>query len=311
MIDEFETSETETITFVEDNETEQKSTKKLSMEERMEQNKKSVQDDIRDILIRKERIQKILRSDHAGPKLSGSVWPERNVFENTSEGRIYSMSDENLKTLIDFHSNPGDTILDPFAGYLNSGIEILKMQRNYVGYEILESYHEKLRKKIAQLKIGREAIGLEVPRYEIHNEDSTNLSYSHEVDMILTTIPDPIFPDSTHKTQEMIIEAYEKYLESITAPILKSYDRLRDNGFFLIHCKDSVKGFVYRPTFMDIGNILRAEMPLKYTLILSDFRSPSGTLGDNGEMFKLYSEQTFPYSHQYVFCFYKGEGRLR
>ena len=306
MIDEIEeTEEMEQIVF-EDN-------SRIKTQKRIEENRKSVQEDINAILLRKERIQEILRSDHGGAKLSGSVWPEQNIFENTEYGRIYSMSDVNLKTLIDFHTNTADIIMDPFAGYLNTAEVVLKMERRYLGYEIFEPYYKKLKDKIDSLVQNREAMGLHTFPHRIFNKDSQYLGNKEgdKVDMILTTIPDPIFPDSNHKTQEMIIDTYQKYLEQITKPLIASYELLKDNGFFVVHCKDSVKGFVYRPTFMDIGNILREHMPLKYTLILADQRSPSGTLGDNGEMFKLYSEQTFPYSHQYVLCFYKGEGRLR
>lgn len=285
--------------------------KKFTIQERMEQNRRSIENDIKDITIRKDRIQKILKSDHAGPKLAGSVWQEQNVFENTDQGRIFSMSEVNLKTLIDFHTNEGDKILDPFAGYLNSAEIILKMNRGYEGYEVNTFYFQKLNEKLKSLKQRRNAMGLEVLPYEIYNMDSKDMIKNDPVDMILTTLPDPIFPQSNHKTKDMIEDSYYFYIESIAPILLKAYERLKDNGFFVMHFKDSVKGFIYKPVFIDLPNILREVMSMKYLLILAENRSASGTLGDNGEMFKLYSEQTFPYSHQYVLCFYKGEGRLR
>ncbi len=312
-LDNFEEEDNNIITFRDDEEeiTQTNNRKKFTIQERMEQNRKSIQDDIREITIRKDRIQKILKSDHAGPKLAGSVWEEQNVFENTDQGRIFSMSDVNLKTFIDFHTNEGDKILDPFAGYLNSAETILKMDRRYEGYEINPVYFRKLDDKLETLKTRRETMGAEVPSYEIYNMDSKDMENNDPVDMILTTLPEPIFAQSSHKTRDMIEESYYTYIDSLVPILLRAYERLKDNGFFVMHFRDSVKGFIYKPAFIDIPNILREKMSMKYLIILSENRSASGTLGDNGEMFKLYSEQTFPYSHQYVLCFYKGEGRLR
>ncbi len=313
-IDDFEDDD-DTIVFREDDREEKDQRtdnhKKLTVQERMEQNRKSIQDDIRDITIRKDRIQQILRSDHAGPKLAGSVWPEQNLFENTDQGRIFSMSDANLKTLIDFHTNEGDKILDPFAGYLNSAEAILKMDRRYEGYEINSIYFRKLSEKLETLKHRRDAMGSEIPSYEIYNMDSKDMERNDPVDMILTTLPEPVFTQSNHKTRDMIEDGYYSYVDSMIPILLRAYERLKDNGFFVMHFRDSVRGFIYKPVFIDLPNVLREIMPMKYLLILAENRSASGTLGDNGEMFKLYSEQTFPYSHQYVLCFYKGEGRLR
>jgi DNA modification methylase len=312
MIDEIKNSDEDILTFEENKEKIKPKKNKLSMEERMEQNKKSIIDQINIITIRKERIQKILKSDHAGPKMSQSVWSEQNLFENTPEGRIYSMSDVNLKTLIDFHSEENQTILDPFAGYLNSAETILKMGRKYIGYEIRETYFNKLDSKLKTLKDNRDMLGLELPYYEIYNKDSSNMG-KHNVDMILTTIPDPIYSEERRRIKENADEEYEKYLENIVKPILNAYDNLKDNGFFIMHLKDNMRGFKFRPATMDIANILRPEMPIKYILILSENRSSGGnkSLGNSEEMFKFYSEQTFPHSHQVVFCFFKGEGRLR
>ena len=312
-LDNFE-DEDDTITFREYDEEETQTAnnrKKFTIQERMEQNRKSIEDDIRDITIRKDRIQKILKSDHAGSKLSGSVWPEQNIFENTDQGRIFSMSDVNLKTLIDFHTNEGDKILDPFAGYLNSAETILKMDRKYEGYEINTVYFSKLKEKLDNLKHKRETMGMGTPEYDIYNMNSGDMQKNDPVDMVLTTLPEPVFTQSNHKTREMIEDGYYSYIDTMVPILLRVYQRLKDNGFFVIHFRDSVRGFVYKPVFIDLPNVLREVMPMKYLLILAENRSASGTLGDNGEMFKLYSEQTFPYSHQYVLCFYKGEGRLR
>lgn len=281
--------------------------KKISMEERIELNKKIIQQNIEKIYIRKEKITNLLNSNYAGSKLGGSVWPEKNIYEiNNPEGKIYSMSDINLKTFIDFHSEENDIILDPFAGYLNSAEIILKMNRRYIGYEILESYYNKLNSKLKRLKKNREDIGLSTKEYKIFNENSKNMEME-KVDMILTTLPELMYDNTNHKTKDDINNTYKKYLDNLTQPLLLACDRLKDNGFFVIHLKDSVKGFIYQPIFLDITNILRTKLPLKYVIILDEQKTISNL---NDEMFKLYSEQIFSYSHEYVLCFYNGIGRL-
>lgn len=270
---------------------------------RKEMNQKKIMNEITDIMIRRERIKNVFTSDYGGLKLGSSVWSEENLFENTKEGRIFSMSTNNLKTIIDFHTNPKDIILDPFAGYLNSAETILKMERGFVGYETVESYYLKLKNKLDNLKNQRLTMDLPTENYEIYNKDSTYMN-KKTVDMVLTTLPEPVFPE--RKTREMALELYSTYLKNITQPLMNAYDNLKEGGFMVIHFKDSVRGFFYLPVFLDIENILR-EFPLKYTLILNT-EKPTAIRDDI--LYKLYMEQTFPYTHQYVFCYYKGKGGL-
>jgi DNA modification methylase len=39
-------------------------------------------------------------------------------------------------------SNPGDVVLDPFAGSGTTGVEALKLGRRFIGCEISPEYHE-------------------------------------------------------------------------------------------------------------------------------------------------------------------------
>jgi DNA modification methylase len=44
-----------------------------------------------------------------------------------------------MARLIETHSNPGDTIIDPFAGYGSTGMVALKLRRQFQGCEIIEA----------------------------------------------------------------------------------------------------------------------------------------------------------------------------
>lgn len=278
------------------------------LKQKLAEFKISIDHDISDLKLRKEKVEYLMKT-YSGDRFRNSVWEEKNLFENNDQERIYSMSNENLRFLIDYHSEVGDLILDPFAGYLNSATTILSMQRRYIGYEINPSHFSKLRDRIQILKERREDAYLDFPEFKIFNKDSQFMDHEN-IDLIITTLPRPDFPEE-RKGKEKRMEDYVRYLDMIKPVLLKSYEALKDNSFMIVHFSDSVRGLVYIPIFVDILNILRDHMSLKYALILSQSRSPAGNLKDNGEKFKLYSEQIFPLSHQYVFCFHKGEGRLR
>lgn len=49
-------------------------------------------------------------------------------------------------------SNPGDVILDPFAGSGTTGIEALKLGRQFVGMEIAQEYYDLMTKELADLQ---------------------------------------------------------------------------------------------------------------------------------------------------------------
>lgn len=56
-----------------------------------------------------------------------------------------------LKHLINFASNPGDLVFDPFMGVGSTGIAALELNRRFVGVEIAPEYHEAARKRITGL----------------------------------------------------------------------------------------------------------------------------------------------------------------
>ena len=274
-------------------------------EKRIEQKKIAIENEIKEISIKREKIQKLLKNNN-GAKLLNSVWEEINLIENTEQGRIYSLSDENLKLLIDFHTEIGDKILDPFSGHLNSAVTILQMDRQFEGYEINKVYFKKLDEKLSQLKQRRNNMSIPTQPYEIFNENAINMKNDNkDIDMILTTLPELIFiPKDSKKNKDRL---YNEYIDEISSILLKSINRLKDNGVLIIHFKDLIKSFYYRPVFLDLTNILRQKMILKYFIILTDKIPQAQTIKDKGDIFKLYSEQMFACTHQYIMCFNVGD----
>ena len=52
------------------------------------------------------------------------------------------------KFLIERYSNPGDTILDPTFGSMNSGMACIELGRKYIGIEMDKTFFDKGIKKL-------------------------------------------------------------------------------------------------------------------------------------------------------------------
>jgi DNA modification methylase len=52
---------------------------------------------------------------------------------------------------IGLHTEPGDTVLDPFCGCGSTGVGAIKMERNFVGIEIHPAYADEARKRLGSV----------------------------------------------------------------------------------------------------------------------------------------------------------------
>jgi site-specific DNA-methyltransferase (adenine-specific) len=66
-----------------------------------------------------------------------------------------------LRRIIEASSNPGDVVLDPFAGSSTTGVAALELGRHYIGIEMSDEYLELSRRRLqgtlAQLNAAKEA----------------------------------------------------------------------------------------------------------------------------------------------------------
>jgi site-specific DNA-methyltransferase (adenine-specific)/modification methylase len=58
-----------------------------------------------------------------------------------------------MRRLIELASQPGDLVLDPFAGVASTGVAALELGRQFIGIEKDESYYEASRKRLAQFEL--------------------------------------------------------------------------------------------------------------------------------------------------------------
>jgi DNA modification methylase len=54
-----------------------------------------------------------------------------------------------LRQLVEWGSNPGDLVLDPFMGVGSTGVAAVELGRRFIGIELEEPYLEAARRRIA------------------------------------------------------------------------------------------------------------------------------------------------------------------
>jgi site-specific DNA-methyltransferase (adenine-specific) len=95
------------------------------------------------------------RANPAG-KMPNDVWTEFSrvcgTFKERTGWHPCQMPERLLKRIIAVSSNPGQCVLDPFSGSATTAAAALQLARDYVGIEISQSYVEKARKRLAELK---------------------------------------------------------------------------------------------------------------------------------------------------------------
>lgn len=88
--------------------------------------------------------QTIYKDKRANPlgKIPTDVWDFSRVCGTFDERTAHpcQMPEALLERIVLASSNPGDTILDPFAGSFTTGVAAIKYERNFVGMEMSEAY---------------------------------------------------------------------------------------------------------------------------------------------------------------------------
>lgn len=73
--------------------------------------------------------------------------------ENDDERHICPLQLEVIRRGIELWTNPGDTVLSPFAGIGSEGYVALEMSRKFVGAELKGSYYEQARKNLGGVMV--------------------------------------------------------------------------------------------------------------------------------------------------------------
>jgi len=77
------------------------------------------------------------------------------------------MPERLLGRIIDVSSNPGELVLDPFAGSGSTLIVAKKLGRHFVGFEMSESYHQQVSARLEAVKVGQALDGVADPKTSV------------------------------------------------------------------------------------------------------------------------------------------------
>ena len=99
------------------------------------------------------------RADPKG-KMPDDVWDEFSrvcgTFKERAGWHPCQMPENLLKRIVAVSSNPGDCVLDPFSGSGTTAAAACQLGRSYVGLDISETYVERARRRLAEVKTGRQ-----------------------------------------------------------------------------------------------------------------------------------------------------------
>lgn len=75
----------------------------------------------------------------------------RSARDNKDEKHICPLQLETIRRCLHLWSNEGDTVLSPFMGIGSEGHEALRLNRNFIGVELKESYHRQAEKNLLSM----------------------------------------------------------------------------------------------------------------------------------------------------------------
>ena len=71
--------------------------------------------------------------------------------EDKDEKHICPLQLETIRRCLHLWSNEGDTVLSPFGGIGSEGYESLRLNRNYIGIELKESYYKQMQRNLKRI----------------------------------------------------------------------------------------------------------------------------------------------------------------
>jgi hypothetical protein len=76
----------------------------------------------------------------------------KSARESDEERHVCPLQLEVIRRCVKLYSNPGEVVLDPFAGIGSTAYVTLEQGRNAVGFELKESYHRQALANVAKLR---------------------------------------------------------------------------------------------------------------------------------------------------------------
>jgi len=175
----------------------------------------------------------------------------------TVRGKNYSEFNPTVaENIINFWSEKGDTILDPFAGRTRALIANLK-DRKYIGFEVSKDVYDKTSKVIYPL--------CNKPLPQLYNEDSFNIDKYKipEVDFIFSCPPYwNLEKYESCNGQLSDIQKYPQFLERYKSILQKTTNFLKKDKYCALVVGDFRKNGIFYNFHIDTINIMK-ELGMK------------------------------------------------
>lgn len=208
-----------------------------------------------------------------GKLYSGTKDPIANMknFRQTG-GKYFSEFNPTIaENIINFWSEDGDIILDPFAGRTRCFVSAMK-KRKYLGFEISKEVHD----KIMPLMSVEEYLY----KPELFNMDSFNIDKLNipKIDFIFSC--PPYWKLERYEScdgQLSDIKKYEDFLERYKQIMEKSIDRLKEEKYMCLVVGDFRRNKTYIPFHVDLIKSMEQNKNLKLHDVITIQNLPFNT----------------------------------
>jgi len=189
-------------------------------------------------------------------------------FIGSGRGTFLSkFNSEYAKRILEMWSKKDDLIVDPFSGRSSRPLVCTLLERNYIGFDVLEDNLKEAQEQYDSLKNERK-----LGRLKLINETSENIDnhFKKEIADMIMTCP-PYFNIEKYDSadgQLTDLKTYEQFLEKYDTILNKSIDVLKPGGFFVVVLANFRIDGKFYDFVGDTKNILKQRLDYHDEIIL-------------------------------------------
>lgn len=204
------------------------------------------------------------------------------------------------RTVLLFYSDPGDLVVDPFAGH-NSRMELcVRELRNYVGFDLSKEFMVFNRKRADFLR--KEFPGVSI---SLHEGDSRVLPVNDGIGDFTITSP-PYWDIEYYGDEEAQMgkcKTYKKFLKSMSLVVKENFRTLKPGAFSVWFVNDFRRKGVFHSYHSDIIRLGMDAGFLHHDLLIVDFGPGIRDVFLN----QAVDQQILPKRHEFGVVFKKPE----
>ena len=177
-----------------------------------------------------------------------------------------------VATVLEEFSSPGETVLDPFAGYGTTLAVAEKMGRHGIGVELLEERADLIRRRLTG-------------QARVITGDARNLTalVQGPVDMCVTSPPYMTavdHPENPLNAYETLDGDYETYLAEVGDVFRQVAELLRPGGYAVLNVANLETGDTITPLAWDVARTVSRHLMFRHESFLCWDEQPAGLTGD-------------------------------